>query len=209
MKKKTVAAALLCMTAISGCSRGGGEPFDPQETSLYLTSEGTVTSATVESYEADSYSAEELKAYVEEALAVFNAAASEDKTDENNLTSLQECTMENGTARVLIEFPSSEEYLRFSELYPEENGALKSLDIVSVPDGVTKGYLVGVSFVDAEGASVPYDEITKQNKLFVAAVEGPANIATDGTLRYVSEGVTLEGGLCRTPEEGISYLVFQ
>ena len=117
--------------------------------------------------------------------------------------------MENGTARVLIEFPSSEEYLRFSELYPEEDGALKSLDIVSVPDGVTKGYLVGASFVDAEGASVPYDEITKQNKLFVAAVEGSANIATDGTLRYVSEGVTLEGGLCRTPEKGISYLVFQ
>ena len=83
-----------------------------------------------------------MKAYVEEALAVFNAAASEDETDENNLTSLQECTMENGTARVLIEFPSSEEYLRFSELYPEENGTLKSLDIVSVPDGVTKGRCV-------------------------------------------------------------------
>ena len=70
MKKSVLAAALLLgAAAVSGCSRGAGtEAFAPEESSLYLMGDGTVASASVESYEADYYSAEELKAYVENAL---------------------------------------------------------------------------------------------------------------------------------------------
>ena len=70
MKKSVLAAALLLgAAAVSGCSRGAGtEAFAPEESSLYLMGDGTVASASVESYEADHYSAEELKAYVENAL---------------------------------------------------------------------------------------------------------------------------------------------
>ena len=99
----------------------------------------------------------------------------------------------------------------FAEAYPEEDGEgqLKTLDIVPVPDGVTKGYLVGASFKDAKGNTVEYNEITKQNRLSVAAVEGPASIYLEGGVRYYSEGAILEGDRIQTPEEGICYLVFQ
>ena len=54
-----------------------------------------------------------------------------------------------------------------------------------------------------------YNEITKQNRLSVAAVEGPASIYLEGGVRYYSEGAVLEGDRIQTPEEGICYLVFQ
>ena len=212
MKKSVLAAALLLgAAAVSGCSRGAGtEAFAPEESSLYLMGDGTVASASVESYEADYYSAEELKADVENALEEFNGAAESGDGEENGAV-LKECTMEEGFARIIIEFPDPEEYLRFAEAYPEEDGEgqLKTLDIVPVPDGVTKGYLVGASFKDAKGNTVEYNEITKQNRLSVAAVEGPASIYLEGGVRYYSEGAVLEGDRIQTPEEGICYLVFQ
>ena len=189
MKKSVLAATLLLgAAAVSGCSRGAGtEAFAPEESSLYLMGDGTVASASVESYEADYYSAEELKAYVENALEEFNGAAESGDGEENGAV-LKECTMEEGFARIIIEFPDPEEYLRFAEAYPEEDGEgqLKTLDIVPVPDGVTKGYLVGASFKDAKGNTVEYNEITKQNRLSVAAVEGPASIYLEGGVRYYS-----------------------
>ena len=157
--------------------------------------DGTVASASVESYEADYYSAEELKAYVENALEEFNGAAESGDGEENGAV-LKECTMEEGFARIIIEFPDPEEYLRFAEAYPEEDGEgqLKTLDM---------------SFKDAKGNTVEYNEITKQNRLSVAAVEGPASIYLEGGVRYYSEGAILEGDRIQTPEEGICYLVFQ
>ena len=68
---------------------------------------------------------------------------------------------------------------------------------------------MGASFKDAKGNTVEYNEITKQNRLSVAAVEGPASIYLEGGVRYYSEGAVLEGDRIQTPEEGICYLVFQ
>lgn len=90
--------------ALNGCGGGNGTTaFAPTETSLYVTKEGTVTSADVESYENDYYSADELKAYAEEMLGVFesgNQSGSSEKKAE-----IAECTVKDGTAKLLIKFP--------------------------------------------------------------------------------------------------------
>ena len=55
MKKgQTAAAILLLSLALNGCSGGTGKTaFAPTESSLYVTKEGTVTSADVEICETD------------------------------------------------------------------------------------------------------------------------------------------------------------
>ena len=82
-----------------------------------------------------------------------------------------------------------------AEEYPDtESGVrIESLDVVSVPDGVEKGYIVGSTFYKAgdENTEVSAVDITKQKKLYVVCVKGSAKIQTDGQVRYVSEGVTL------------------
>ena len=119
MKKgQTAAAILLLSLALNGCGGGNGTTaFAPTETSLYVTKEGTVTSADVETYENDYYSADELKAYAEEMLGVFesgNQSGSSEKKAE-----IAECTVKDGTAKLLIKFPDPEEYLRFAKEYPD------------------------------------------------------------------------------------------
>ena len=118
--------------------------------------------------------------------------------------------MKDGTAKLLIKFPDPEEYLRFAKEYPDTESGIRieSLDVVSVPDGVEKGYIVGSTFYKAgdENTEVSAVDITKQRKLYVVCVKGSAKIQTDGQVRYVSEGVTLNGSMAETPEGETSIL---
>jgi len=58
MKKKKALILAVSMAILTGCSGTGAEQvFAPSESSLYITSEGAVTSATVETYENDYFSA--------------------------------------------------------------------------------------------------------------------------------------------------------
>ena len=203
MKKgQTAAAILLLSLALNGCGGGNGTTaFAPTETSLYVTKEGTVTSADVETYENDYYSADELKAYAEEMLGVFesgNQSGSSEKKAE-----IAECTVKDGTAKLLITFPDAEEYLRFAEEYPDTESGIRIESL--------EGYIVGSTFYKAgdENTEVSAVDITKQKKLYVVCVKGSAKIQTDGQVRYVSEGVTLNGSMAETPEGETSYIIFK
>lgn len=204
-----MAAMAATAAMLTGCTGGAAPAFAPTESSLYITSEGTVTSATVETYEADYYSADELKAYVEEALASFNGANSE-----TPLASIKECKLSDGTAKLLIDFSSVKSYLTFMDQYPDEESQIQltDLDITTVSDGVVKGYLVGKNFTkpSASDKIIAADEVMKQTKLYVAAIEGAALIQTDGAIQYISEGVSVVGtNMIQTPEDEVSYVVFK
>ena len=206
MKKgQTAAAILLLSLALSGCSGGTGKTaFAPTETSLYVTKEGTVTSADVETYENDYYSADELKAYAEEMLTAFESGNQSGDSDKK--AEITECTVKDGTAKLLITFPDAEEY-------PDtESGIqIESLDVVSMADGVEKGYIIGSTFYKAGDGNTEVSavDITKQKKLYVACVKGSAKIQTDGAVQYVSEGVTLNGDVAETPAGETSYIIFK
>lgn len=204
-----VAFATALLTA---CSGQNAPAFAPTESSLYITSEGKVTSATVETYEADYYNADEMKAFIEEALADFNASTGGDSAAKS--ATVKECTLADGTAKLLIDFQTADAYLDFMEQYPDEESPIQveDLDITTVSDGVAKGYLVGKSFTKLakEQTTVAADEVMKQSKLYVAAIDGAALIQTGGNIQYISEGVSVVGtNMIQTPEDEVSYVVFK
>ena len=214
MKKKNVLIMAVSMAILTGCSGSSEQVFAPTESSLYITGEGVVTSATVETYEEDYYSADELKAFAEEMLAEFNSSVANASGEDGKAASVKECTMADVVAKLLIDFQDAETYLTFMEQYPDEESAiqLSSLDITTVSDGITKGYLVGGEFTKVAGDSqkVPADEVMKQSKLYVAAVEGASLIQTDGEIQYISDGVTVAGtNMIQTPADQVSYVVFK
>ena len=209
--KKILFGMVASAALLTACSGQSAPAFAPTESSLYITREGKVTSATVETYEADYYSADELKAFIEEVLADFNAAGGDSSAKS---ASVKECTLAEGTAKLLIDFQDADAYLDFMEQYPDEESAIQvaDLDITTVSDGVTKGYLVGKSFIKLakEQTTVAADEVMKQSKLYVAAVDGAALIQTDGNIQYISEGVSVVGtNMIQTPEDEVSYVVFK
>lgn len=212
MKYNKLMILAAAMAMLTGCTGGGTTAFTPTESSLYITSEGTVTSATVETYEESYYSADDLKAYVEEVLTSFNGQTGTDS--ETPSASIRECTMSDGTAKLLIDFKDADSYLNFMEEYPDEESRIQvtDMDITTVTDGVAKGYLVGKNFTktSADGKTVASDEVMKQSKLYVAAIEGAALLQTDGAIQYISEGVSVVGAnMIQTPEDEVSYVVFK
>lgn len=208
MKHKKILIMAAAVTLLAGCAGETAPAFAPTESSLYITSEGVITSATIETYEADYYSVDELKASVEELLSAWGGSGDAAKA------TVKECAMADGTAKLLIDFKNPEAYMDFMEEYPDEESAiqLKELDVTTVSDGISKGYLVGDSFyhLAKETKEVAADEVMKQSKLYVAAVEGPALIQTDGTIVYISTDVELTGtNMVRTPAGEMSYIVFK
>ena len=63
---------------------------------------------------------------------------------------------------------------------------------------------------DGKREAVETSKVTRESKMYVAAVEGAALIRTDGEIVYVSDNVTeiTENGV-RTPKEGTAYIVFK
>ncbi len=216
--RRVVPALAAVALLFCGCSKNGVEAeFSPAESGLYVTSEGTVTSASVETYDSSaSYTEEELRASTEGYLTAFNGpngAKAADGSQAKTAAVLKECSLADGTAMLLIEFADSAAYLRFLEEYPDEESEIqvKSLDILPVSEAVAKGYLTGGTFTTKKGKQTSADEVMKETKLFVTAVEGPALITTDGAVEYVSEGVTFtnNGRQVQTPDTGLSYIVFK
>ena len=206
-----VAAMLAVLTGCSGFGQNGA--FAPTQSSLYITSEGAVTSAVVETYDKDYYSADELRASVEEILGVFNSESGVTGKEGVSAASIQECTMADGVAKLLIEFSDADMYLDFMEQYPDEESEIQiaNLDITTIPDGITKGYLVGKNFKQTSNSKeVSADDVMKQSRLYVAAVEGAALVQTDGAVQYISDGVSMEGtNLVRTPADEVSFIIFK
>ena len=204
--KKLFLMAAVC-TMLTACAGNGPQPLALTESGLYITSEGVITSATIETYEADYYSEAELKASVEEILADFSGA-------ETGLAKVKECKMTDGTAKLLIDFKTPDAYMDFMEAYPDEDSQIqvKELDVTTVSDGIARGYLVGERFyhLAKEVKETAADEVMKQSKLYVAAVEGPALIQTDDSIVYITTDVEVIGtNTVRTPAEGMSYIVFK
>lgn len=202
-----LAAVSLTAVLTTACARGPqSAAFTPTESSLYITSEGTITSATIETYTNDYYTEEELKSSVEEALAAFNASQ---PSSGNNAATINTCTLSNGTATLLIDFRDPSAYLAFMAEYPDEESEIQ-IKSIQITDAASCSY-AETSFKSPDGKKEnSAGELKTQTKLYTAAVEGPAFIQTDGAIQYISDGVTLVGeNQVRTPADGVSYIVFK
>ena len=208
-----LAAAVTVMTA--GCGNGAESSGPASDvTSVYVTREGAVTSVTVEEYDTEAFEDDEagLLASVTEDLEAVTGPLGEGE-ESGAPASIRECTMKDGVATLLIDFKDIGTYFQYLDAYPdEENGQIKSLDVTTVADGLSKGYLTGAGFVKADGKreAVETSKVTRESNMYVAAVEGAALIRTDGEIVYVSDNVTeiTENGV-RTPKEGTAYIVFK
>lgn len=212
-----VTAAAILTTA---CARSSGKPaFTPTESSLCITSEGTVTAATIETYDKnnDRYTAGELRTYTEEILEAFNStfgrSAAGTQTD-TPPAAVTECTLSDGTAKLLITFKDAASYQEFMSQYPDEESEIqiKNISVTDMSSASADPDFSQTTFrsPSSDGKTASAEDLKKKTKLTVARIEGPALIETDASIQYISDGVTVTGDRrARTPDDGVSYIIFK
>ncbi len=199
MNKTIRRAAAVCMAllllGLGGC---GSVRFAPEESSLYLSKDGTVTGAEIESFdnsafEEPRYEEEGLTAFVEDAVISYNKEnggaqfAYADDTEEALPVSIGKLTVEDSVAALYLNYASCEDYLAFNGT----DETVTQLACMTAPEAVAAGISLE-NLVDRSGDPVDPQKIQENEKYRVAVAAGEFSLVVDGTIDAVSQGVTVE-----------------
>ncbi len=187
---KGIACAMLVSVLFGGCGQKG----ELDTTSVYIRKDGSVSSAVYEPFDVGIYSKDELQVFVEDAVSAYNqknagvAAAYTDDTKELLSVAISSLEVKDSTAALKMEYASCEDYLQFNE----SEGSLSQLASGTVEGAVSAGIdMSRIEVLTAEGTDkVKGDEL--DSEYHVVFVEGTSVIVVEGTIKYVTAGVTIE-----------------
>lgn len=177
MKKLVVLLSIMALGA--GLLAGCGTP-DVVTNTIIVEKNGKITEALVEDFSKDYYTQEELQSFVESEIEEFKAENTEADIK------LSDLTVETGTARMVIRYGNASTYRDFHKVNffvgtvvdAQSAGYKFDTNFVAVTDGVAAEELVGTSMVvAAEGK--------------VVIIQDAIEVQVPGTIKYVSEGVTV------------------
>ncbi|MEI3177221.1 MAG: hypothetical protein V8S31_02290 [Lachnospiraceae bacterium] len=99
-------AILIMALSLSGC---GGVSMDVDTNTLYVGSNGKITEVIVEDFGEDYYDEDELKSYIDDAVASYQ--------EENGKSGVEvkKYEVKNGVARLLMEYDGYDSYASFNE----------------------------------------------------------------------------------------------
>ena len=213
----TMSFTAVLLFSIAGC---GSETFD--ESTISIDKKGKVLSYSVEDFDRNVYSEEELESFVEQEISEYKAENSDAYVKLNSLK------VEDDTAVLSISFSDCEEYSDFS-------GEVLYND--TVVNAKADGYTFDKSFYAASanaqgetsdagaasdsainiGAEVDVDEIISNASYKVVITSEHTDIKVDGVIKYVSDKyASLKSDsivdLCENEliyEEGLVYIVYE
>lgn len=229
---KTAAAAAVVSLLLFGCKRYTPEEkvFAPEVSSIYVTEEGTILSATVEDCETDRYTSEGLEAFVTKEVASYNeslgypaAAVEEDKDQEGRSresaqslpVTVVSCQVANGKATAIYQYLDSASFLAFAESYHDNANRLRSLGTGSASSGRVQGWFEDGEYVkpgrNGEVWPAQKEELDRLNKERMLLVETshPVTIQTEGKICYMTRNVELSGEDVALVPAGKHYIVFK
>ena len=173
---------------LAGC----GNDFEPTESTIYVTSKGIVHSAIMESFEKDYYNFEELKGDVETAVQSYCANGKE------GAVSVESLVEENDVVTLKMQYQTVADYSTFNDMI---------LFSGSFSEAEAAGY-VPSELYDSEGKAVVLSEEEK-NTLKVVVTEESVCVQTSGTIKCVSDNVTvIDKKLASAMEAGAEHLAF-
>ena len=201
MKKVRLTAALGLVLLLGGC-KIAGNGFDPQENTIYVSEDRTLSTATVEACSPETYSADELRTFVEQAVTDYNeekigqAKAVKEEGQEKLPVAVRSCEIEEGQAVMILDYASSEDLVNFGT---EAGIPITGLTVsdVSEATGIEQSLKKAGS-----GEKVSADAVAASEGTLVQT-DGPAVVQTDGKILYVTDGAEVTGDrTVRLPEGG-------
>lgn len=174
LKKTMLLSLILATFLLVGCSNIG----DITQNTIIVNKDGSILGVIVEEFGDSKYVSDELKAMVEEEVATYNSGAGEDKI---TLQSYE--ITEEGQAKVVLKYASSDDYKEFNE----EN---------TFAGTVSEAYDAGYEFADmrsvaGDGQVLEKADVLEKGTMKIAIFQENVNIQVNGKIVYVSSGVNL------------------
>ena len=211
--RKITAAVLVFVLAfcLCGCSVienlfGGSAEFAPTESSIFIKKDRTITGAEIESFDNSQfdtprYSETELLTFAEDLVKAYNKeqvnlefAYASDVAEEEDVTlpvAIQSLTVSGKTATLLIDYEDYKDYLQFNGT--SYGVPVQNLIVGTVADGVSSDLtfenMQAVEKGAVAGAADPA-EIMEKTKYMLVAVTGETLVSVEGTVKYISDGIT-------------------
>ncbi|EOS24052.1 hypothetical protein C806_02492 [Lachnospiraceae bacterium 3-1] len=175
--KKIFSIVLACLM-FAGLSTGCGKSLDADRDTVYVQKKGTVVSAAIADFDKDYYDEEELKTYIDERVEDYQGEYGKDSV------SIDEFSVEEGVAKLMIKYKSCEEYQNFNEV---------TLFSGTVPQALAEGYDFDTEFTEIKdgkaAGTIGKDEITDTDAKVIILSE-KVDVKVDGTIQYVSSQYT-------------------
>lgn len=205
-KIKAVLAAALAAGMLTGCA-GSGEAFEPESSSIYISGEGKLSTATIDTFEQKDYYKEEgLRAFAEEKVSEFNQEYGQEAV------TLTSCRLEGGRAELVFEYGSPQAMVDFTAASQDMENQVNSISFGTVTELADQimGY-EGSWLKGADKKTVSVEEIAKKGDYQVAVIDSaqPVTIHTEKEIRFVSDNSVLEGSNKVRTSEGINYIIFK
>ncbi|WP_455035331.1 hypothetical protein [Lachnoanaerobaculum gingivalis] len=186
MKKGYLAAAALLLF-LTGCGGNKSYSYHPDQSSIFISRDGTLKSALVEEIDTEAKS-DELESFANTEIEDFN------KLNANNQVKLEDATIKNNVAKLVFSYSSFECMKEFAKFTQDNSFDLESVAVYKLSD-------IGVSSMD----SIVIPEGVRGR--YIAIVYGKANVYVDGRIAYVSNDNEFKGNTAKV--DGFNYIIFK
>lgn len=188
---------LLLIFTAAGCSKGDKKinADDVKESTLLARTNGEIQVATIEGFDKEYYSLNELQNFVDEQIAAYNSKAGD------NRIKVDSVQLADDKAVMLLTYSGMDQYTAFNEVTAAYfNGGVKDLPF-SLP----------ATLVNSKNeALASTQEIIQNNKYKVLILNEPYHIVVDGKIKYFSDNAKLiDDNEVQAPNEGMTIVVFK
>ena len=185
--KKGYLIAIMMILFLSGCGGKKAYSYNPDESSIFISKDGTLKSALVQKIDTKAKS-EELKDFANAEVEDFN------KLNSANQVKLEEAGIKNDIAKVVFSYTSFECMQEFAKFTQDNSFDLNSVEVYNLKD-------IDVSKMD----SVEIPEGIKGN--YIALIDGKADVYTEGKITYVSNDIEFDDNTAKV--DGFNYIIFK
>lgn len=213
---------LSLVLSMTGCGNKNKEiVFEPASSAVYVCDDGTLLCATVEDFSASYYDIEELKAFVEEQVTVYNADkagvfeayesdGSKDSKDDTELpVAIRDCYTSDNNAVLILSCDDYSDYYEINNLY-EYSDVITFVETATVKAMKEAGETINAGMFKADGSAISVDKVMKKNKYHVVKVSGTGTVYVQGIIKYVSADVDVNDEATAADVSGTeAYIVYK
>ena len=186
MKRGYLIAIIMMLLLLSGCGIKS-HSYNPDESSIFLSKDGTIMSALVQEIDTKAKS-EDLENFANTEIEDFNSLNAQ------NQVKLEFAGIRRNTAKLMFSYSSFECMKEFGKFTQDNSFDFKSAVVYKLSD-------IDVSSMDS--VNIPEGV----NGKYIAIIDGKAKVYVDGKITYVSNNMEFSGNTAKV--DGFNYIIFK